>query len=356
MMQTKTKKLLAKLTEVKLDAENKLFFRKYGRLVSALRRDPVLQARLMHGIVIPPHERVMCRPTRWTNYDEFHYVGGRGVAKSFVVASMIPTLHGEVYGRKKLSSLSASRFRGGKVIMEEATQLLMGGLSGQQESAPFAREMLTWKAGVKREADRWYIRFTNESVLMTVPTGNEETARGLRAHMLFLDEADNWNKNSVDKIFGPYLAVKSNFAAPGRAGSSNKIFFTGTVSYTHKDWAKALHDRENIIRKKWQAYQFFDAGDFDTWRRLLTDDNERVKFSSTHLQRWDYTDLLIPTILKSHEVVYPSINRMTGKIEIDSDDFVQYDPKDRKNYIYTYPVDKTYAEKGLEDGLTDFDT
>jgi len=298
----------------------------------------------------------MCRTTRWPNYDEFHYVGGRGVAKSFVVASMVPTLHCEVFGRKKISSLSASRFRGGKVIMEEATQLLMGNLSDQRELAPFAKEMLTWKAGVKREADRWYIKFTNQSTFLTVPTGNEETARGLRAHWLFLDEADSWAKTSIDKVFGPYLAVKSNFAAPGRSGTANKIFFTGTVSYTHKDWAKALHDRENLIRKQWNAYKFFDAGDFESWRRALDDDNERVKFASVHLQRWDYTDLLIPTVFENHEVLYPVVNRTTRKLEINAEEVIQYDQKDRMDYIYTYPVDKNYAEKGLEDGLADFDT
>jgi len=275
---------------------------------------------------------------------------------SFVVASMIPTLEAEVFGRKKLSSLSASKFRGGKVIIEEATKLIFNGLDAQHESAPFAREMLTHKAGVKKEADRWYIRFKNDSEVITIPTGNEETARGLRAHKLFLDEADNWSKNSVDKIFGPFLAVKSNFAAPGRTGSANKIFFTGTVSYTHKDWARALQDRENILRKKYYAYKYFDKGEFETWQKLLNEDNQRIKYASFLLQRWDYTDLIIPEVLNEHYVHYPTINGITGKVDINSEDFLQFDNKENCSYIYTYPVDKNQAEKGLEDGLTDFDT
>lgn len=298
----------------------------------------------------------MLRPSRWPQYNEYHFVGGRGTAKSFTVASVNPTLYSEAFGRKKVSSLSASKFRGGKVIMEEALSFIMGNLDSQVLPGNFTKKMLEWGKGLKREGDRWYIPFSTKTTFTTIPTGNEESARGLRANMLVLDEADNWAKETVDKIFGPFLAVKGGFDSPAEDSSRNKIFFTGTVSYSHKDWARALKDREDVIRKSFIANKALMDGDFKTWHRLTEEDNDRIKRASFHLQRWDYTDLLIPKLLKDHEVHYPTVSTSSKEIEVNDKKFIMYDPRDKIDYVYTYPVDKGFAEGQLDDGLSDFDS
>lgn len=275
---------------------------------------------------------------------------------SFTMASANPVLYSEAFGRKKVMSLSASKFRGGKVIMEEALSFIMGTLDSQKLPGNFTKAMLKHGRGLKREGDRWYIPFTTQTTFNTVPTGNEESARGLRAHILVLDEADNWEKNTVDKIFGPFLAVGGNFAKPGSGKSDNKIFFTGTITHSHKDWAKALKDREDVIRKSHIAHRALEQGDFKTWHRMSNEDNERIKRAAFHLQRWDYTDLIIPEHLEHHDVIYPSVDVTTKSVEINDPDIIKYDYRDKINYIYTYPVNKNYAESQLDDGLTDMDS
>lgn len=353
---TRHKKILKKLKSLKLDAETKLFFKKYGSLITRLRSDSTFQARLMHGIIIPPHERAILRPTRWDRFNEYHLVGSRGIAKSFCIASMYPTLDAESFGKRKILTLSASKFRGGKVIMEEALSLIMGNLSSQRPMGPFSREMLIHHRGLKREADRWHIDFTTHSSITTIPTGNEESARGLRANRLILDEADNWEKQVVDKIFGPFLAVGTDFENPGSKGSGNKIFFGGTVSHSHKDWAAALKDRERVIRKQWIAYKDLMEGNFESYNNSMTENNERLIHATFSMQRWDYTDLIIPSELGKYKINYPSMDREVGQIVVNNENLIQYDPRDKKDFIYTYPVDKEFAEKQLDDGLSDFDS
>jgi len=349
----KAEKILKKLRKLRLDPAAKYFFTKYGPLVSKLRRDPIFQARILHGVALPPHERAMLRTIRYPQYNEYHFVGSRGTAKSFTICSAAPVLYAEVYGKKKISSLSASKFRGGKVIMEEALNFLTGALDSQRLPGKFTNRMMVWSKGLKREGDRWYMSFTSETTFTTIPTGNEESARGLRANLLFLDEADNWEKKTVDKIFGPFLAVDGNFERPGQRQSGNKIFFTGTVSYSHKDWAKALIDREDVLRKKYEAYKKLLEQDFTAYNNLMNQDDERIKRASFSLQRWDYVDLIIPKFLKNHAVVYPLVDTDTKSIEEADPTF---DQRDKKQYIYTYPVNKNFAESQLDDGLTDFDT
>lgn len=346
---------LKKLQKLQLSADVRYFFKRYGRIVSTLRRDPIVQARLIHGIIVPPHERNILRVMRYP-YREYHIIASRGSAKSFTCCSLAPTLKSEVFASRKLMSLSASKFRGGKIIMEEALSLVMGRLGSQQQNTPFIQKMLTHKSGLKRETDRWFIPFSTNTSFITVPTGNEETIRGQRAHDLYLDEADNWDSEVISKIVKPFLAVNLDFETPGRTKDINRVVYTGTVSHIHKDWAKKILERLDLIQKKYEAYKALYRGEFDEANRLFDDNNGRVRHSSVVLQRWDYTDLIIPTKLKNHDVFYPSFNRAIGEVEINSQDLIKYDPVDGVDYIYTYPIEKTVADDEIADGLTDFDT
>lgn len=292
-----------------------------------MKRNASVQARILHGIIIPPHERNILRALRYP-FREYHFIGSRGTAKSFTVCSMEPTLKSEAFARKKIMSLSASKFRGGKVIMEEALSLIMGRIASQQQPAPYSQNMLEHKNGLKRENDRWYIPFSSKTVFITVPTGNEETIRGLRAHELYLDEADNWDREVISKIVKPFLAVGTDMENPGSNKASNKIVFTGTVSHIHKDWAKTILDKLDIIQKKHSAYMAMFSDDFEIANTILQEKNGRVKHSSVSVQKWDYTDLIIPTRLKNHDVFYPQFNRSLKEVEINPNGIVKYDPVD----------------------------
>jgi hypothetical protein len=345
----------------KISPEDKVFFSRYGHMLSMLRRKPTLVARVMHGIVVPPHERIIWRGV-WQEFMETHLVGGRGTSKSAALAAMAMSIRAETRARRKYLSLSASKFRGGKIIMEEAHDFLVGRFKNQLLPAPFGQMMMRHRAGVKREADRWFIAYKTHSVLGTIPTGNHESARGFRANWLVLDEADNWDRMVIEKYFGPFLAVGGDFEDTASGSQGNAIFYTGTVSTVQTDWAQTLEDREKMLAKRYDAQRALLKGDYKTYRKLMDEDNGRLWNLSVMLQRWDYTDLIIPMVIRDpvtnepkYEVHYPEYNRYTKEIEINPTRAIKYDRRDDQDYYYTYPFAKEKIESTLDDGLSDMD-
>jgi hypothetical protein len=179
---------------------------------------------------------------------------------------------------------------------------------------------------------------------------------------LVLDEADNWTNEVINKYFAPYLAVGTEFERTAEGTSENAIFFTGTVTYGHKDWAMTLDDREKMLYRRMQAQQALNEKDYDRYHQLMDEDTGRLWNLSVSLQKWDYTDLLIPTIITDpltkedlYEVYYPAINRDAEKVEVNPKWMIQWDRRDKCKYIYTYPVSKALIEGQLDDGMTDMD-
>jgi hypothetical protein len=345
-----------------LDAETKLFFRKYGPAVARMRRDPVALARLLHGVVIPPHQRQIWR-TLWQEHRENQLLGGRGTAKSASLAMGL-ALRAETRTRRRMLALSASKFRGGKLLMEETADFLLGRLKSQRLPAPFGAAMVEHKGGgvIKREGDRWLITFTTHCQMATIPTGNHESARGWRANWLFLDEADNWLRSVIAKYFEPFLAVGTDFENTADASDGNAMFMAGTATYAYTDWGQTLEDRERMLARRFDAQRALKSGEWKTYFELMNEDNGRLWNFSCAFHRWDYTDLLIPTDIRDassgepkFEVHYPRYNRDTNQTEVNSSRIIRFDRRDNRAYIYTYPVEKSAIEGPLDDGLTDID-
>lgn len=338
----------------KVTADQREFLRTYGPVVAKLRRNFTFAARLLHGIVVPPHQRQIWRLYN-LGFRENHLVGGRGTSKSASVASIAATLEVETRVGRKVISLSSSKFRGGKNIMEEAVDFILGRMRDQRPPAPFAAEMARHKAVVKREGDRWTIGLRTNSTLTTIPTGNLEATRGNRAHKLILDEADNWQRDDVAKYLEPFLAVESSFEETGESASTNAIWYTGTVTYAHTSWARTLQDREKLIYRRFQAQMALQNRDYETYHRLMEDDDGRLKTLSVGLQRWDYTDLIIPEYIGEYKVYFPAIKRGSNKVEVNPEWMTRWDVRDKQKYIYVYPFDKSGIEAVLDDGLVDLD-
>lgn len=347
--------------DYKLSIEDKLFFQKFGPMIVRLRRDPVLVARLIHGINVPPHQRRMLK-VMWMGFQENHLIGSRGTAKSASWSSIGQVVHAETHFKLKYMSLSASKFRGGKLILEEADDFISGRFQGQKIMPLFSRAAIRHENVIKRESDRWFIPFTTRSTITTIPTGNVETARGYRANRLVLDEADNWPNDVITKYFKPFLNVKSNHARPGEESTSNSIFRCGTVTYAHTDWGKTLQDVDMMLKRRHKAQMALKDEDYDTYHDLMSEDRRRLWNFSASVQRWDYTDLLLPTVIESQindskfEVHYPFIDPDTYKLAVNPKAVMKYDLRDDKEYIYTYPLDKEQIEQELDSGVTDFDT
>src|SRR6266704_2599405 len=114
-----------------VSADAALDIKIYGRYMAFLRRHPVHAIRVLWGIIIPPHEAFMIE-SAWQGYRNNIYVCSRGTSKSFTVGSLFPPTKSLLYKSKSTLVASASKFRGGKLILKDSSRLLKGSLISQK--------------------------------------------------------------------------------------------------------------------------------------------------------------------------------------------------------------------------------
>ncbi len=330
-----------------IDADTALEFRLYGRYLAFVRRHPIHAARLIWGIVIPPHEGAMLE-TAWDGYKINIYTCSRGTSKSFTIGSLFPPTKALLF--KNISTLvaSASKFRGGKLTLTDSSRLLRGSLKSQKVGNNWGLNSLQHKAvTVKKDPDMWHIDFTSNSNVYTIPTSNEESVRGMRANILVVDERNVFDGLLIQQVYLPFLAVGSDFESPAKGSDENQVFYVGTIDYTYRDWFKEIQSARDVLQIQYQAYQAMLQGDWALYDRIMNDHGYRIRNSSISLTRYDYTDLLIPTVINNYKVKYPGA--VPGKQ-------IKYDERDNCDYIFTYPVDKRQIEQPLDEGIIDRET
>src|SRR6185295_6082461 len=103
----------------------------YGKYFSFLRRHVVHALRVLWGIVVPPHEAFMMQ-SAWQGFRNNIYVCSRGTSKSFTVGSLFPPTKSMLYRSSSFLVASASKFRGGKLVLKDSARLLRGSLKNQK--------------------------------------------------------------------------------------------------------------------------------------------------------------------------------------------------------------------------------
>lgn len=330
-----------------VDQETALAMRLYGKYLGFLRRHPIHAVRLIWGIVVPPHEGAMLE-TAWDGYKINIYTCSRGTSKSFTIGSLFPPTKALLF--KNISSLvaSASKFRGGKLVLTDSSRLLRGSLKSQKIGNNWGLGSLQHKAvTVKKDPDMWHMDFTSNSNVYTIPTSNEESVRGMRANILIVDERNVFDGLLIQQVYLPFLAVGSDFESPAKGSDENQVFYVGTIDYTYRDWFKEIQSARDVLQLQFQSYQAMLHGDWVLYDRIMTDHGYRIRNSSIALTRYDYTDLLIPTTIGDYKVKYPGA--IPGKQ-------IKFDERDKEELIFTYPVDKRQIEQPLDEGIIDRDT
>lgn len=324
-----------------------LDLRLYGKYVAFLRRQPIHAIRVMWGILIPPHESYMIR-TAWMDYRTNIYTCSRGTSKSFTIGSLFSPTKALLYRNKAILIASASRFRGGKFILKDSSNLLSGSLKSQKVGNNWGAFSLAHRPSyIKKDPDMWYQEFKSNSTLYTIPTNNEESVRGMRANILIIDERDNFEGEVIQKVYMPFLNVGSDFENTATGSESNQVFHIGTITYTYKDWYKEIIAAQDLAKLQYETQKNLQTGNWAGYDYLMKEHGKRIKDASVALVRFDYTDLIIPTILNGYKINYPGAKQ--GK-------HIKYDLRDECEYIYTYPVTKTQLEDPLYEGIIDEDT
>lgn len=315
--------------------------------ISFLRRHPIHAIRVLWGIVIPPHEGFMVS-TAWQGYRNNIYVCSRGTSKSFTVGSLFPPTKALLYRSTTTLVASASKFRGGKLVLMDSARLLKGSLKSQKIGNKWGVSSLSHKTVlIKKDPDMWHIDFTSNSNVYTIPTNSEESARGIRANILIIDERNTFDGNLIHKVYEPFLVVGSDFENPAEGSEGNQFFNVGTIDYTYRDWHKEIVSAQDIAKLEYETQKALREQNWGLYDQLNAQHGHRVRHASVSLIRFDYTDLLIPTIIGKYKVNYPGAKQ--GKQ-------IKYDDRQNCDLIYTYPVEKKQLEDPLQEGLVDRET
>lgn len=330
-----------------VDADMSLDLKLFGKYIAFLRRQPVHSIRLIWGIKIPPHEGYMIRAA-WMGYSSNIFTCSRGTSKSFTIGSLFAPTKALLYRGKSILIASASRFRGGKMVLKDSANLLAGALKNQQVDNNWGRYSLVFRASyIRREPDIWHIDFRSNSNVYTIPTNNEESVRGLRANILILDERNTFDGELIQKVYMPFLNVGSDFEDTASGSEDNQSFSVGTIDYTHRDWFKEISAAQDLARVQYDIQKAMREQNWPVYDALMRAHNARVKEASISIVRYDYTDLLIPTVINGYKVNYPGAK--PGKQ-------IRFDERDQVEYIYTYPIQKKKLEDPLFDGVVDRET
>lgn len=327
----------------KIDAEVQFMLRKYGKYLAFLRRHPIHAARILFSIIIPPHESSMLL-NAWMGYRENLYKCSRGTSKTFTIGSLFPPLVSLLFRNKKLLVASASRFRGGKMVLKDSERLITGQLDSQKLDKAWVKKSIDHVKTIRHEPDIWSLDFKSSSSVFTLPTNNEEAIRGVRANIMILDERNTFEGEAIQKVYAPFLAVGTDFESPAEGSEGNQIFAIGTIDYSYRDWYKEIQATKDLAKIQYEVYQALYKQDWDTYDALMQQHQSRLLGMSVSFNRYDYTDLLIPTQIAGYKVHYPGAR--PGKD-------IRWDDRDQREYIYTYPVNKRQLEAPLDDGIID---
>lgn len=302
---------------------------------------------MLWGIVVPPHEGFMVTAA-WQGYRNNIYVCSRGTSKSFTIGSLFPPTKSLLYRSTATLVASASKFRGGKLVLMDSARLLKGSLKSQKIGNAWGMSSLNHKTVlIKKDPDMWHMDYTSNSSIYTIPTNNEESARGIRANILIIDERNTFDGVLIHKVYEPFLVVGSDFENPAEGSQGNQFFNVGTIDYTYRDWYKEIISTQDIAKLEYEIQTALREQNWPLYDQLMEMHGKRVNGSSVSIIRYDYTDLLIPTIIGKYKVNYPGAVR--GKQ-------IKYDDRQNCDLIYTYPVEKKQLEDPLDEGLVDRET
>ncbi len=329
-----------------LTAETDLDFRLYARYVAFLRRHPTHAVRILYGIVVPPHESFMLE-TSWLGYRENTLVCSRGTSKTFTAGSVFPQVKATLFCHISSLVASASRFRGGKMVLKDSERLVRGQLKSQKLVGDWVFASRRGPRVIRREPDMWSIDMTTNSSVFTIPTNNEESVLGLRANILVIDERNTFDGHTIQKTYLPFLNVGTDFENPAKGSEGNQVFFIGTIDYTYRDWYPQIVAHCRLAEIQYDRQKAMMEQDWETYDRIGHEYGLALADFSTAYTRYDYTDLLIPLYIDKYKVHYPGASE--GKS-------IKWDNRDQKEYIYTYPVNKKQLEGDYDKGLVDFET
>lgn len=326
-----------------------------GRRLWFLRQFPSHAARLLTGSQLPSHERYLIDLYLRNDYRENNIVASRGTSKTFVLGSFSTALDTLLHKSFDTLVVSASGFRGGKMIFEDSKRMVNGELRDQRIPGPYLKNAAETQKVIKQEPDRWIIKWASTSQMMTVPSNNPEAMRGIRARKTVVDERNTFDGTVVQTVIRFMMNVGGAFEKIASDTTMNSIYQIGTIDYTFRDWWKEIDNARRLAKREYEAMQALEQQDWEQYDRLMAENKNELGTASFQYVRFDYTDLLIPKDLEDaetgerYEIRYPMPGHLVEA------DLLKFDDRENRYLWYTYPADKKGLEEPMLNGTMDED-
>jgi hypothetical protein len=237
------------MSDIKL-SKDELFL--YPTMYYFYRDNPVMAARDLLGLRLPPHQRLDLRLNWHTKATDTIRIFSRGMSKTFGEA-LFAILSAILYPRLRVLSIGAGGFRQGKLILEEAERIIKGDLDGQIKD-DFVLKMIdgsqrrSSSSIIKKDPDLWKVPFKNGSVIATAPIGTTGDAiRGFRANIIQIDERKDLKKEIKERVIKPFGIVGYNVVSE-KAEYENRYIDSGTLQYESDDYTKELDEYMRLIK------------------------------------------------------------------------------------------------------------
>lgn len=291
-------------------------------------------------------------------------VSSRGTSKSATWCVLYGAYHATFFNGRKLVEIAATGFRGGQLMFEDMEKFLTGGWDSQNPAdSAFMRQAVAQTTNSKsllhRAPNFWRIKFSSFSEISTYPTNDEAKIRGIRGHLLFVDEANFAEPELVSAVAKPFLNVTTDFAHGGANAAANGVFYCTTIDYAWRDFQQRVEAARKALTRDFDAWRAKQRGDKKTYRRL-----ERQGLHEYTYTSFDYTDTLIRRYLTNREGKHFKVHYPNPELHF------HYDPKGipfsvrepngqlrregvPTEILRTYPINKLDIERDLLDGSTE---
>lgn len=315
------------------------------------------------GIFTAPTQRLMMHQHHRGAAENVN-VSSRGTAKSATICVLYDTYLTIVSDRRKHVMLNGTGYRGGVMMFSDIERWVAGGWDSQREELPFLaacakRRTGTSKNFVQRGPNWQLIETESYSSLATYPTTDEDSIRGIRGHVLFIDEANIFEPTVLAKVVEPFTNVLGDFEHGGAKAQANAIHYTSTIDYAWRPFQDRVRAARDGVARDYEAHLSRQRGDEVRYAAL-----ERQGLHDFTYTSFDYTDCLIPEEITTRDgrrflVRYPnpkieavhdphgipfSIRRPDGRLQLEGAP---------GKYYRTYPTNKVDIERKLLTGQVD---
>lgn len=166
-------------------------------LAKFLYANPFFAIQLLTGVEIYPYQELILRAMICKDYGAF--ILGRGCAKSYTLALFIPLY--AIFNPGKKIVITSKTARQSRLIFQQIEKFSL------QPEGKLLKDCIK---EVKRPSDGWHMTI-GSSEIISLPLGTSgDLIRGLRAHVLIVDEFLLLDENVFNTIIRPFMLVKQD--------------------------------------------------------------------------------------------------------------------------------------------------